>query len=505
MNEKKNYILKAMWNTGLIRKDQVIVVGFSGGPDSLTLLTGLHQLSEERGLGLTLVPVHVNHMIRGAAADEDQRRAEEMCREIGLRCRSFVRDCPGFAAEHGLTEEEAGRKIRYGLFLETARELEKETGRRPSIAVAHNADDQSETVLFRIIRGTGIRGLAAMAPSRDIKGYDLIRPLLAVSRSDIDAYIEEQGLEPCVDKTNFQDEYSRNHLRLTVIPDIEKNMNPGFRENLRRLADNARDDEELLEVMARDAFEKMSAADREVADLKETAGRGVACEKPASDIQIDARQFADCHRALQSRICRGIFQSLGIEEGFSRNIMGEIATVAASPSPSAELDLPGGCTVRRRYDRLIFSGASERNGIGARGEVSVSVVASPDDVPSPEKGQIIAVFDLEALKKKYPDPLSALEIRNRRPGDFMDIGSGRKKIQDMFVDMKVPREYRDQVRIVAIGSEVLWILPDERMTSGPLSKKGRFSGAYKAEPGQASVVLALVLMRVMCFTEDVSN
>ena len=500
MNEKKNYILKAMWNTGLIRKDQVIVVGFSGGPDSLTLLTGLHQLSEERCLGLTLVPVHVNHMIRGAAADEDQRRAEEMCREMGLQCRSFVRDCPGYATEHGLTEEEAGRKIRYGLFLETARELEKETGRRPSIAVAHNADDQSETVLFRIIRGTGIRGLAAMAPSRDIKGYDLIRPLLTVSRSDIDAYIEEQGLEPCVDKTNFQDEYSRNHLRLTVIPDIEKNMNPGFRENLRRLADNARDDEDLLEAMARDAFEKMRLADRETAGLEETCG-----EPETGDVHLDARQFADCHRALQSRICRGIFQSLGIEEGFSRNIMTEITSVAASTNPSAELDLPGGCKVRRRYDRLIFSGASEGVGADRRGEVSVFIASSPDKIPAPEKGQIIAVFDLEALKKKYPDPLSALEIRNRRPGDFIDIGSGRKKIQDMLVDMKVPREYRDQVRMAAIGSEVLWILPDERMTSGPLSRKGRFSGAYKAEPGQARVVLALVLMRVMCIAEDVSN
>lgn len=500
MNEKKNCILKAMWNTGLIRKDQVIVVGFSGGPDSLTLLTGLHQLSEERGLGLTLVPVHVNHMIRGAAADEDQRRAEKMCREMGLQCRSFVRDCPGYAADRGLTEEEAGRKIRYGLFLETARELEKETGRRPSIAVAHNADDQSETVLFRIIRGTGIRGLAAMAPSRDIKGYDLIRPLLAVSRSDIDAYIEEQGLEPCVDKTNFQDEYSRNHLRLTVIPDIEKNMNPGFRENLRRLADNARDDEDLLEAMARDAFEKMRLADRETAGLEETCG-----EPEAGDVHLDARQFADCHRALQSRICRGIFQSLGIEEGFSRNIMTEITSVAASTNPSAELDLPGGCKVRRRYDRLIFSGASEGAGADRRGEVSVFIASSPDKIPAPEKGQIIAAFDLEALKKKYPDPLSALEIRNRRPGDFIDIGSGRKKIQDMLVDMKVPREYRDQVRMAAIGSEVLWILPDERVTSGPLSRKGRFSGTYKAEPGQASVVLALVLMRVMCIAEDVSN
>lgn len=473
MNEKKNYILKAMWNTGLIRKGQVIVVGFSGGPDSLTLLTGLHQLSEERGLGLTLVPVHVNHMIRGAAADEDQRRAEKMCREMGIQCRSFVRDCPGYAAEHGLTEEEAGRKIRYGLFLETARELEKETSRRPSIAVAHNADDQSETVLFRIIRGTGIRGLAAMAPSRDIKGYDLIRPLLAVSRSDIDAYIEEQGLKPCVDKTNFQDEYSRNHLRLTVIPDIEKNMNPGFRENLRRLADNARDDEDLLEEMARDAFEKMRLAGRETAGLEES------CEEPASDIQVDARQFADCHRALQSRICRGIFQSLGIEEGFSRNIMTEIAAVAASPNPSAELDLPGGCTVRRRYDRLIFSGASGSAGAELRGEVSVFIASSPDKISAPEKGQIIAAFDLESLKKKYPDPLATLEIRNRRPGDFIDIGSGRKKVQDMLVDMKVPREYRDQVRLAAIGSEVLWILPDERMTSGPLSRKGRFSQSFR--------------------------
>lgn len=505
MNEKKNYILKSMMSTGLVRKDQVIVVGFSGGPDSLTLLTGLHLLSEERGLDLTLVPVHVNHMIRGAAADEDQRRAEEMCREMGIRCRSFVRDCPQYAAEHGLTEEEAGRKIRYGLFLEIARELEKETGRRPAIAVAHNADDQSETVLFRIMRGTGIRGLSAMTPSRDIDGYELIRPLLAVSRSEIEAYIEEQGLEPCVDKTNFQDEYSRNHLRLTVIPDIEKNVNPGFRENLRRLADNARDDEDLIEAMARDAFEKMRLADRKVADLKEAAGFEETCGEPASGIQVDARQFADCHRALQSRICRGIFQSMGIEEGFSRNIMTEIASVAASTNPSAELDLPGGCKVRRRYDRLIFSGASEGAGAKLQGGISVSVFPSYDDIPAPEKGQIIAAFDLESLKKKYPDPLSALEIRNRRPGDFIDIGSGRKKIQDMLVDMKVPREYRDQVRMAAIGSEVLWILPDERMTSGPLSRKGRFSGAFKAEPGQASVVLALVFMRVMCFTEDVSN
>lgn len=494
MAEGRNKVLEQIMKSGTVKKGQTVIVGFSGGPDSLTLLHGLNKLSNDKGLDLRLVPVHVNHLLRGRDAERDQERAVEMAESMGLQCLVFRRDCRGFAAENSMTEEEAGRKLRYDIFLETARRLEKEDGKRPVIAVAHNADDQSETIFFRIIRGTGIRGLAGMNAARKLEDYQVVRPLLNVTRAEIEDYIESEGLQPSIDKTNMDDDYSRNRIRLRLIPEIESSMNQGFRENLRRLGENAREDEELLGSLAEKAFDEMRFSEEDPGALR--------------SVTVDSEKFASCHNALCSRITRSVFQELGITEGFSRNIMEEVKDVALSDNPSARLELPGGASVRRIYGKLVFSGAEplvpsgkETEGHeGSDGSVKIfsGTVSGIGEAEVREENElsdgtrVMAVFDLDQLKKNYPgieiDPKKTegcgstgqgIVIRTRRPGDYIQTGVGRKKIQNMLVDMKIPKEIRDSLKMAAVGGEILWILPDRRIKSGPLAGKGRFSQAYR--------------------------
>ncbi len=495
MAEGRNKVLEQIMKSGTVKKGQTVIVGFSGGPDSLTLLHGLNKLSHNKGLDLRLVPVHVNHLLRGRDAERDQERAVEMAESMGLQCLVFRRDCRGFAAENSMTEEEAGRKLRYDIFLETARRLEEEEGKRPVIAVAHNADDQSETIFFRIIRGTGIRGLAGMNAVRKLEDYQVVRPLLNVTRAEIEDYIESEGLQPSIDKTNMDDDYSRNRIRLRLIPEIESSMNQGFRENLRRLGENAREDEELLDSLAEKAFDEMRFPEEDSEFLR--------------SVTVDSKKFASCHNALCSRITRSVFQELGIAEGFSRNIMEEVKDVASSDNPSARLELPGGASVRRIYGKLVFSraeplvpsGKETEGHDGSDGSVKIfsgtiygigEGVDREDKNGSSDGTRVMAVFDLDQLKKNYPgieiDPEKAdgcgstgqgIVIRTRRPGDFIQTGVGRKKIQNMLVDMKIPKELRDSLKMAAVGGEILWILPDRRIKSGPLAGKGRFSQAYR--------------------------
>lgn len=159
MAEGRNKVLEQIMKSGTVKEGTDCNSGVFWGTVPSPFSTELNKLSNDKGLDLRLVPVHVNHLLRGRDAERDQERAVEMAESMGLQCLVFRRDCRGFAAENSMTEEEAGRKLRYDIFLETARRLEEEDGKRPVIAVAHNADDQSETIFFRIIRGTGIGAL----------------------------------------------------------------------------------------------------------------------------------------------------------------------------------------------------------------------------------------------------------------------------------------------------------------------------------------------------------
>ena len=215
----------------LIKSDEHIVLGLSGGPDSVCLFHILLRLRQT--LGIRLHPVHVNHGLRPGAAERDQNYVEEFCREHGVSCKVIAADCRELAGAWHMTSEEAGRKLRYDAFYDEARQIAEklaaEHGGSPDdfsehirIAVAHNADDQAETILFRVLRGTGTDGLAGIAYERKERGFSVIRPILDIPRKEIEEYCREHDLSPVEDHTNHQSIYTRNKIRLELLPELEK-------------------------------------------------------------------------------------------------------------------------------------------------------------------------------------------------------------------------------------------------------------------------------------------
>ncbi|MDR1027999.1 MAG: tRNA lysidine(34) synthetase TilS, partial [Clostridiales Family XIII bacterium] len=231
-------IREAIGGMGLIPKGGHVIVGFSGGPDSLCLLHALLHLRAE--FDFTVGAVHVNHGFRPGAAEADQAYAERLCADWGIPIDIHTPDVAALARERGETPEEAGRTARYRAFDETAARVERMSGFAPSgikIAVAQNRNDQAETVLMRLLRGSGPDGLSGMSRRRvSDAGYEVIRPLLAVSRDAIELYCADNGLRPRRDHTNEETGYFRNRIRLELLPLLRRDYNASVDDALIRLA-----------------------------------------------------------------------------------------------------------------------------------------------------------------------------------------------------------------------------------------------------------------------------
>ena len=244
MDRFKNKILKYIRDNELLTEQDAVTVGFSGGADSVCLLTVLHDL--QRLLRIRLQAVHVNHNLRG----EEARRDEDFCRRyaenISVPCQAVSIDVHGYAAEHKLTEEEAGRILRYEALQERAQEFASDSQGSALIAVAHHADDQAETVLLNLLRGSGLRGLAGMRARRG----NIIRPLLGVSRDEIIAYLDERGILYVTDSTNAENDHTRNRLRNIIIPELKSEINSAASEHIGLSASMIRDADEYIRTEA---------------------------------------------------------------------------------------------------------------------------------------------------------------------------------------------------------------------------------------------------------------
>ena len=293
----------------LIEKGDHIVIGLSGGPDSVCLFHVLLGMADE--LELTIHPVHVNHLFRPGAAEADQDYVEKLSERFGLTPYTFTVNCNALAEELGMTSEEAGRKARYDAFFLVAENVASELGGpgRVKIAVGHNANDQAETVLFRILRGTGMDGIAGMAYSReesrgegeDSSTYTVIRPLLDVWREDVEAYCEASGLDPVTDHTNNEELYARNRIRLDLIPYIEDKYNTNFQEGLVRMAKIAAADKDYFWEETLRAYDRLTV-------LSPAAAGEDEC------ITLDWRGLAGCHEALRHRIVLKAFSEIGLSQ-----------------------------------------------------------------------------------------------------------------------------------------------------------------------------------------------
>lgn len=457
-----NKVKSTIQNNSLIEKHDHIVVGISGGPDSVCLLSVLNDLSRE--WRLTLYGVHVNHMLRGKDADEDQRYTVRLCEKLKIPCYTFSYDVEALGKELGVTTEEAGRQVRYDSFEDIKNRIESKMGGtekiapRVKIAVAHNMNDQAETLLMRIIRGTGPEGLAGMEYIRD----GIVRPLLDITREEIEVYCREKDLNPRIDFSNLEPLYTRNRLRLQLLPLLEKEYNANILEVLNRLAKIAREDREY--------FNSRLAEMSHLTIFNDDFSKG----------KIIREKYLILHPAIGKRIIASSLKKIGMQQDITALHLNWADELMRNGKTGDRIDLPRKYTVEINYEHgELYKQDAETKQVEPENHMFAHSLVLDKNVHIPElnsmiKAEIFRVgiscsnmkkvsvsnnfsvcLDLSNLKTK-----DSIQIRNRRPGDYITpLGmKGRKKLQDFFVDEKISKSDRDSIPLVCVGDEVIWIV-----------------------------------------------
>ena len=417
----KAYVKK--WH--MLQKEDSVIAGISGGADSVCLLFMLLKLQKE--LGFALMAVHVNHGIRGAEAERDEAYVKRLCRQWNVRLKVYRENVPAYAKEHGMTEEEAGRDIRRTCFCKVL----KEWG-GTKIALAHHENDNVETLLWNLCRGTGIRGLGGIAPVNDV----WIRPLLCVKRREIESYLKKRGISYCTDTTNADRRYMRNRIRMDVIPYLEDCVNT---ESVSHMG-------KTMERM----YELEQYILEEVGQYKESCigwknGRRIIRQTEYTKIPKALRD-----NVLHEILCETAGRRKDIEE-----VHVQMLRDLFTKQVGKRIDLPYGVTAIRTYEGVRFEkNIPEASYAGDENELfSIRVFdRGPGNVTFPEK-IYTKWFDYDIIK-------NTVKIRHRMAGDAIVINryGGRKKLKQYFTDQKIPQEDRDKIWIAADGDEVLWIV-----------------------------------------------
>lgn len=407
---------------GLIQQGDKILVGFSGGADSVCLLHYLHTNSAR--LGIEVFAAHINHGLRADSADSDERFCADFCARRGITLFTKHENVAAIAEKTGVSEETAGRNVRYAFFSQICAEngINK-------IATAHHKNDLAETVLMNFIRGAGINGLGGIPRRRG----NIIRPMLDMTRGEVEQYCRENALEFVTDETNFESIYRRNKIRLELIPYIQKEFNGGFVNSVAENAKIIAEDNEFLENIARDEFKKR-----------------VKTEKNGLSIMIDN---------IDGCIRRRIFMRMMSECGAADISLVHINSVDElwrTNETGRRCSLPDGVIARTSYGRLHIEKECAAAAdfeydvkIGERTlipEAGIAILVQPDD----KNGTF-------ALDGK-------LTVRCRRPGDvFYPSGmKGKKKVKDYFINEKIPSAQRSKIPLLLCGGEIVMIIGKRR-------------------------------------------
>ena len=256
----KEEVLKTIKTYNLIEKNDKVVIGVSGGPDSICLLHLLYSIKKE--LGFEIVVAHINHQIR-KVADSETEYVKDFCKNLGIECFVKKENITELAKKQKKGTEEVGRQVRYDFFEEVAQKAEAN-----KIATAHNANDRAETVILNILRGSGISGLKGIEAMRDNK---YIRPLIFTKREKIEEYCQENNLNPKIDESNMENIYNRNKVRNIIIPYIEKEFNKNIIQTINRLSDVATEENEFLQKLTEEQYNTISTIENDtiILDLKE--------------------------------------------------------------------------------------------------------------------------------------------------------------------------------------------------------------------------------------------
>jgi tRNA(Ile)-lysidine synthase len=444
-----------------LRPGEKLLLAVSGGADSLAML---HLFNHAKQFDLHVL--HVHHGIRGAEADEDAVFVEAVCKEWHIPCRIEHVDAPALAATRKISLEAAAREVRYLALKSEAVKIGAKI-----IAVAHNLDDQAETVLMHIIRGSGLNGLRGMRVSSQMPGADLtlIRPMLGITRAEIEAYCAEQKLTPRVDSTNTDIAYTRNRVRHEIIPALEQ-VNPQIKRALARLAESIRADVETVNQHAQESWQ------------------ATTLRAEADAIAFDRKILAAQPIAVQRQLIReAVAKISGPEQEVSFEQVEAAREVALNGDTGALADLPGGLQVRVSYGEAIVECTGQPSSspnwllLEAGSNITLKIPSQIElrgwqfSITSAENPESLPSDPWTALIGPGESPAEIL-LRTRRPGDrFTPQGAGgSQKLGDFMTDHKIPLNLRDQIPLLEIDGKIAWVCGwrvDQRFVVGPESKQ----------------------------------
>lgn len=435
----KEKVINVIYKYNLIEKDDKIVVGVSGGPDSMALLYILNGIKDE--LGFNIYVAHINHGIRKEEADEDEKYVKYICSELSLPFHSTKVNMDEYAKENKLTSEEAGRAIRYDFFNRILNDIGG-----GKIAVAHNKNDQAETLLMRFFRGTGLEGLRGM----EYKNANIIRPLLDVSREEIEKYCSDNDISVRIDRTNLEPIYGRNKTRLEVIPYIAQNYNKGIVDTLARTSKLMQMDSEFILGIVEKKYKK------------------VVVEESQNSIVLDIDNLKKEHYCIKSRIIRQSIEKInGSLKGIEEKHISNIFNLMEENLTGKNINISNNIIIKISYGNMIIEKENKLRKVLFRYPLHIGKPVYIDELNAAIISNVLPIseVDIKYINRfikyfDYDKIKGVLHIRNRKDGDrFAPLGMhGSKKLKDFFIDEKIPRDQRDSIPIIEDNGKIIWIV-----------------------------------------------
>lgn len=418
----------------MLAGSETVLIGLSGGPDSVCLLMLLNRLKDE--YKLELHAIYIDHGLRPDEIPGEIEFCKTLCENLNIHFITRSIDVTSYAREHGLNKQEAARELRYKAFEEAGIEI-----RANRIALAHNADDQAETFFMRTLRGSGQKGLSGIPPVRG----RIIRPLIEIERDEIENFLADASQSYIIDSSNLKKDYFRNWIRLSVLPEF-KRKNPELIRTISRISDIMREEDNYLELIVTKTLMKLIP------------------KKTDSTIELFLVPLETMDRVILRRVLRRAIDAVKGLRGINFVHIEDIISLIKKGDSGDRLYLPKGIRVIKGYATLVLTSKQPatlgRYRLEVPGEVilreaGILIRASTLDsqeIEAGAKGKETVFLDAEKAT-------SSLTIRSREAGDFFyPAGFGkRKKLQDFFVDEKVPRDERDAIPIVLSGDDIVWI------------------------------------------------
>lgn len=429
----------------LIEGPATVIVGVSGGPDSMALLHLLHQSQKE--LNIDLIALSIDHQLRGEASLYDSKYVEDVCKRWSIRFVQRDVDVKSYVKKYKVSQQTASRELRYQAY----KKVLKDTNAK-YLALGHHADDQVETMLMALTKVTQPEVLSGIPITRDLNGSKLIRPLLCVNKRMIDSYCKINEINPRFDASNDDLNYERNYFRKKIVPLLEE-RNPNIYKTLQIMSENLQEDNRFLEEEALKLFDLL-----------------IVKNKNSYDITIDRIKFNEIAKPLQRRLYKLTLDYLYMNKQNELSYEHELIfmKLMREDSLNSKLDFPLGLKIEKSYDKihLYFEKNKEKPSLYPPLSLHIGDMLQIDNdrTLSSEliKGEVEFktdnpdVYYLEANSVEFP-----LHVRKRMPGDRISWQGleGSKKVKDILIDKKVPRNKRDELLVVTDNkNEVLWLI-----------------------------------------------